>query len=124
MKHNVFTIRLAPETAVRITREAMRRGITRTSWAAHLIERGQVVESLESLLPEALASAGKAVGDPAGISSRAMERLLFAACFSEAILKKLNATLNRSSSELGTIAAQARDQALAETAALMKPAED
>ena len=38
----------------------------------------------------------------------------------EAILKKLNASLNRSSSELGTIAAQARDQAQAETAALMK----
>jgi hypothetical protein len=122
MKHNVFTIRLAPETAAQVTREALRRGITRTSWAAHLIERGQAVESLERLIPEALSSLG---GNSAGggIPSQAIERVVFAACFSEAILKKLNASLNRSSSELGTIAAQARDQALAETAALMKPAE-
>jgi hypothetical protein len=120
MKHNVFTIRLAPETAAQVTREAVRRGITRTSWAAHLIERGQAVESLERLIPEVLASPGSGSG---GIPSQAIERVVFAACFSEAILKKLNASLNRSSSELGMIAAQARDQALAETAALMKPAE-
>lgn len=120
MKHNVFTIRLAPDTAAQVTREAQRRGITRTSWAAHLIERGQAVESLERLIPEALSSLGGTSGG-GGIPSQAIERVVFAACFSEAILKKLNATLNRSSSELGTVAAQARDQALAETAALMKP---
>lgn len=122
MKHNVFTIRLAPDTAAQVTREAVRRGITRTSWAAHLIERGQAVESLERLIPEVLSSLGGNSGG-SGIPSQAIERVVFAACFSEAILKKLNASLNRSSSELGTIAAQARDQALAETAALMKPAE-
>jgi len=120
MKHNVFTIRLAPDTAAQVTREALRRGITRTSWAAHLIERGQVVESLERLIPDALSSLG---GNNGGIPAQAIERVVFAACFSEAILKKLNASLNRSSSELGSIAAQARDQALAETAALMRPAE-
>ncbi|WP_029922405.1 hypothetical protein [Nevskia soli] len=119
MKHNVFTIRLAPETAAQVTREAVRRGITRTSWAAHLIERGQVVESLERLIPEALSSLG-GNGGGGGIPAQVIERVVFAACFSEAILKKLNASLNRSSSELGTIAAQARDQAQAETAALMK----
>ena len=118
MKHNVFTIRLAPETAAQITREAVRRGITRTSWAAHLIERGQAVESLERLIPEALSALGGNGGG--GIPAQAIERVVFAACFAEAILKKLNASLNRSSSELGTIAAQARDQAQAETAALMK----
>lgn len=119
MKHNVFTIRLAPETATQITREAQRRGITRTSWAAHLIERGQAVESLERLIPEVLSSISGTSGS-GGIPLPAIERVVFAACFSEAILKKLNASLNRSSSELGTIAAQARDQAQAETAALMK----
>ena len=118
MNGDQITIRLPSAMKTRIKREAAERGITRTGWIVHLIERGQVAESLERLLPEALSSTSRNGGG--GIPPQAVERLVFAACFSEAILKKLNASLNRSSSELGTIAAQARDQAQAETAALMR----
>ena len=113
MNGDQITIRLPSAMKTRIKREAAERGITRTGWIVHLIERGQVAESLERLLPEALSSTSRNGGG--GIPPQAVERLVF-----EAILKKLNASLNRSSSELGTIAAQARDQAQAETAALMR----
>jgi len=36
MKNSVFTMRLAPALAAQVNREAIRRGMTRTSWAAHL----------------------------------------------------------------------------------------
>ncbi len=104
-------------------REAAERGITRTDWLVHLIERGQLAESLEGqlgkLVNKTLATS-KESKESGAMPPQVAERVLFAACFSEAILKKLNASLNRSSSELGTVAAQARDQAQAETAVLLK----
>ncbi|MBL6748950.1 MAG: hypothetical protein ISP90_00425 [Nevskia sp.] len=120
MKREMFTVRLAPELAAEVSREAQRRGITRTTWASQLIERGMVAEALDGLLsgdkPAGPSSAGMASAVPPDL----LKRVVFAACFSEAILKKLNASLNRSSSELGIVATQARDQAEAETAALLK----
>jgi hypothetical protein len=50
----------------------------------------------------------------------ALQRLLYAASFVEAMLKQLNATLNRSPTEMARIASQARDQAQADTAQLLR----
>ena len=134
MKREVFTIRLAPKLASKLTDEANRHGVSRTTWANHLVERGMLVDGLDKLFPDDAApvqgSAHAATAAPTSAPAAAtlppeiFQRMLFAACFSEALLVKLNASLNRHSSELGTVAAQARDQATAETAALLKGVEE
>ena len=105
-------------------REAAQRGITRTDWLVHLIERGQFAEDVRQLLPKNGQTAPQAASSEprstSGVPPQIIERGLFAVCFAEALLKKLNTSLNRSSSELGTIAKQARDQAQAETESLLK----
>lgn len=120
MKHNVFTIRLHGDLMAEVERDAARRGLRPTTWVNHLVERGHQAENLERLLKEGLKGKVQPSNGSPAIPATVMQRLLFAACFSEAILKKLNASLNRSSSELGTVAQQARDQAQAETADLLK----
>lgn len=120
MTREMFTVRLAPELAAEISREAQRRGVTRTTWASQLIERGMVAEALDNLLKGGTRPAEASSNGMATIPAELLQRVVFAACFSEAILKKLNASLNRSSSELGIVATQARDLAAAETAALLK----
>jgi hypothetical protein len=120
MTREMFTVRLAPELAAEISREAQRRGVTRTTWASQLIERGMVAEALDNLLKGGAKSGEASSNGMAAIPAELLQRVVFAACFSEAILKKLNASLNRSSSELGIVATQARDLAAAETAALLK----
>jgi len=116
----MFSIRLDAKLTAEISREAQRRGVTRTTWATHLVERGLVIEAFDKLLQDAEAPGESSSASLAAIPLEITQRLLFAACFSEAILKKLNASLNRSTSELGIVATQARDQAQAETAALLK----
>lgn len=117
MNGNHITLRLPAALQARIRRDAAERGVTRTSWIVHLIERGQVTDALERL-PGGDDQPPPAVSS--GVPPVIIERVLFAVCFAEALLKKLNASLNRSNSELGTVAAQARDQAQAEAAALLK----
>ena len=132
MKREVFTIRLAPKLASKLTDEANRHGVSRTTWANHLVERGMLVDGLDKLFPDdaaavqgsALAATATAAPTAGNFPPEIFQRILFAACFSEALLVKLNASLNRHSSELGTVAAQARDQATAETAALLKGVEE
>lgn len=125
MKRDLFSIRLAPALSAEVSREAQRRGLTRTAWAAHLIERGLMIEAFDGLVgsgrvPGVQVAAPRAgATEPTSMPPAIISRLLFAACFSEAILKKLNAVLNRNSSELGLVAAQARDQAEAESSALI-----
>lgn len=120
MKRDSFTIRLERPLALEVIREARRRGIKRATWASHLVERGLLGERLEKLFEDGAQSGANPFNSAAAMPPEIMQRLLFAACFSEAILKKLNASLNRSTSELGIVAAQARDQAQAETTALLK----
>ncbi len=115
-----ISIRLPPALRAQVQRQAAERGITRTDWLVHLIERGQLAESLEGQLGKLVNKTLATSKESGAMPPQVAERVLFAACFSEAILKKLNASLNRSSSELGTVAAQARDQAQAETAVLLK----
>jgi hypothetical protein len=120
-----ISIRLPPALRAQVQREAAARGITRTDWLVHLIERGQFAEDVRQLLPRNGQAAAPHAASPEARSAGSLppqiiERGLFAVCFAEALLKKLNATLNRSSSELGTIAKQARDQAQAETESLLK----
>jgi hypothetical protein len=122
MNGDQICFRLPATLKAQINRAAAERGITRTNWLIHLIERGQFAEDLQRLLPKD----GQRVEQPAavpashGIPPQIVERGLFAVCFAEALIRKLNASLNRSSSELGTIAKQARDQAQAETESLLK----
>lgn len=120
MNGDQITLRLPATLTARIRRDAAERGITRTSWIVHLIERGQITDALERLLPNGGQIDQRAPTVSNGVPPIIIERVLFAVCFAEALLKKLNASLNRSTSELGTVAAQARDQAQAEAAALLK----
>jgi hypothetical protein len=120
MNGDQITFRLPPALKARIRRDAAERGITRTSWIVHLIERGQLTDSLEQFLARLGQSEPPAPSRAGAVPPVILERVLFAVCFSEALLKKLNASLNRSTSELGSVAAQARDQARAETSALLK----
>ena len=130
MTREFFTIRLSPKLASKVTEEANRHGVSRTTWATHLVERGMLVDGLDRLFPDGAApvqgSAHAATAAPTAgnFPPEIFQRILFAACFSEALLVKLNASLNRHSSELGTVAAQARDQATVETAALLKGVEE
>ncbi|MDR3416068.1 MAG: hypothetical protein P4L83_07770 [Nevskia sp.] len=118
-----ISIRLPPTLRVQVQREAAERGMNLSNRIAHLVERGHLAESLEDLLPRnghpaaPAESPAKASGT---VPPQIVERVLFAACFSEALLKKLNASLNRSSSELGLVAQQARDMAQSETASLLR----
>ena len=122
MNGDQICFRLPATLKAQIKRDAAQRGITRTNWIIHLIERGQFAEDLQRLLPKD----GKQPEHPAvpptssAMPPQIVERALFAVCFTEALLKKLNASLNRSSSELGTAAKQARDTAQAETESLLK----
>ena len=122
MNGDQICFRLPATLKAQIKRDAAQRGITRTNWIIHLIERGQFAEDLQRLLPKD----GNRPEQPAvpptsgAMPPQIVERALFAVCFTEALLKKLNASLNRSSSELGTVAKQARDTAQAETESLLK----
>lgn len=120
MNGNPIALRLPPALKARIWRDAAERGITRTGWVVHLIERGLLTDSLEQFLAKVGQSEQPAPGRAAAVPPIVLERVLFAVCFAEALLKKLNASLNRSTSELGSVAAQARDQARAETVTLLK----
>ncbi len=133
MKGNMFSIRLSAQLTAEISRQAAKRGITRTAWAAHLIERGLLAETCErlleaveesldrSLVPVATIPSAEA---PAGSSTPAAlpgwEHMVFMGCFTTAILKQLNNALNRSTAEIGKIAVAAREQAAAESQAIIK----
>lgn len=122
MNGDQICFRLPATLKAQINRGAAERGITRTNWLIHLIERGQFAEDLQRLLPKGGQNPEQPAATPVAgnVPPQIIERGLFAVCFAEALLKKLNASLNRSSSELGTIAKQARDQAQTETESLLK----
>jgi hypothetical protein len=144
MPKTVFTLRLPAGLAGAIEQAAAQRGITRTAWATYLLERGLhaeqnaggvaspgVADRLDQLLAclqERTTTQDSALPAAAQTPSlggvmlppAALQRLLFAATFVEAMLKQLNATLQRSPTEMGRIASQARDQARAETAQLLQ----
>lgn len=50
MKGDMFLIRLSADLTAEISRQAAKRGITWTAWAAHLIERGLMPETSERFL--------------------------------------------------------------------------
>jgi hypothetical protein len=142
MPKTVFTLRLPSGLARAIEQAAAQRGITRTAWATFLLERGLHGEQEATGGPTALLAAqldrllvhvqelttahGPPPATPAPSPSgvmlppAALQRLLYAASFVEAMLKQLNATLNRSPMEMARIASQARDQAQADTAQLLR----
>jgi len=145
MPKTVFTLRLPAGLAGAIEQAAAQRGITRTAWATYLLERGLHVEQastgelslrlaaqldaiqaevhhLTTLLgtPGTLPSATPPAPGGVTLPPAALQRLLYAASFVEAMLKRLNAALHRSPTEMATIASQARDQAQAETAQLLR----
>ena len=122
MNGDQICFRLPATLKAQIKRDAAQRGITRTNWIIPLIERGQFAEDLQRLLPKDGKQPEQTAVPPisSAMPPQIVERALFAVCFTEALLKKLNASLNRSSSELGAVAKQARDAAQAETESLLK----
>ena len=128
VKGNMFSIRLTAELTAEVSRQAAKRGITRTAWAAHLIERGLLAETSERLLEavengagEPQASSPPAAGTPTVPAMLpGWEKVVFMGCFAAAMMKHLNASLNHSTAEIGKIAAAAREQATAETQAILK----
>ena len=128
MKRNMFSIRLSAELTAEVSRQAAKRGITRTAWAAHLIERGLLAETSERFLEAVESGAARpaaasppAPGAPAAPATPpGWEKVVFMGCFTAAMMKHLNASLNHSTAEIGKIAAAAREQATAETQAILK----
>jgi hypothetical protein len=128
VKRNKFSIRLSVELTAEVSRQAAKRGITRTAWAAHLIERGLLAETSERFLEavENRADRPAASSPPAGGASTVpavppgWEKVVFMGCFTAAMMKQLNASLSHSTAEIGKIAAAAREQATAETQAILK----
>lgn len=82
------------------------------------------VQQLTTLLGEQGARPAPATPapPPCGVTLplAALQRLLYAAAFVEALLKRLNATLHRNPTEMASIASQAREQAQAETVLLLR----
>ncbi len=133
MKGNMFSIRLSADLTAEISRQAAKRGITRTAWAAHLIERGLMAETCERLLEAVEESLDRSIVPVATIPSTqpptasaspaalpGWDQMVFMGCFTSAMLKQLNNALNRSSTEIGKIAVAAREQAAAESQAIIK----
>ncbi len=133
MKGNMFSIRLSGDLTAEISRQAAKRGITRTAWAAYLIERGLMAETCERFLEAVEQCSDRPVArvPPApqaqrsGASQGAValpgwDQMVFMGCFTSAMLKQLNIALNRSTAEIGKIAVAAREQAAAESQALIK----
>lgn len=120
MKTELFSFRLPPRLAGKVTEQARLHGVNRTTWTSHLVERGLAADALDGMLEPRNGTDVFPAPESAGLPPEIVRRIVFAACFAEAILKKLNASLNRNSSELGIVASQARDQAQAETAAVIE----
>src|ERR1700756_3617587 len=86
MNGDQICFRLPATLKAQINRAAAERGITRTNWLIHLIERGQFAEDLQRLLPknghapEAQPAPPQAASGSA-IPPQIIERGLFAVCF-------------------------------------------
>ncbi len=142
MSTEVASTRLPTEILREIDREASSRGMSRSVYLAALIEQralgapGNGADHLETVtralvtelrelreghraLAQGLREIRAAIetgGPPATSEPRSplIERLMFSAFFSEALLKRVSSALYRSPSELGQVVREAREQAEAE----------
>ena len=128
MKRNMFSIRLSAELTGRSVAAGREARHHPHRLGAHLIERGLLAETSERFL-EAVengaarptAASPPAPGAPtAPATPPGWEKVVFMGCFTAAMMKHLNASLNHSTAEIGKIAAAAREQATAETQAILK----
>jgi hypothetical protein len=141
MSTEVASTRLPREVVRELDQEAAARGISRSVYVAGLIEQrasGRIGGSVEAeglrvalagelreiregqrSLARALreiqtALAGRGVSGAPVTESPLTERLTFSAFFSEALIKRMSALLNRHPGELGQVVREAREQADAE----------
>ena len=141
MSTEVASTRLPREVVRELDQEAAARGISRSVYVAGLIEQraasrigGRVeAEALTAALAGELreiregqrslaralreiqvALGGKGLSAAPDSGSPLLERLTFSAFFSEALIKRVSALLNRHPGELGQVVRDAREQADAE----------
>ncbi len=143
MSTEVASTRLPREIVRELDQEAAARGISRSVYVAGLIEQrasnrgstggGIEAEALAAALAGELreiregqrslaralreiqtALAGKGTSAAPDSGSPLLERLTFSAFFSEALIKRVSALLNRHPGELGQVVREAREQADAE----------
>jgi predicted acetyltransferase len=116
VNRRMISIRLSAPLNAAITREAKTRGLTRSAWMHFLLERSTAAEVVEKRIEAADRQATSIA--PGTISDELLEireLIAFTAHYTQEMLQALNVALNRSTAEVGRIAATARDRAMAQT---------
>jgi hypothetical protein len=107
---NRFTIRVSPALKATITSGAKAQGVTLSAHIIRLLERGSAVDALENLVDAAAVEGASRFPLPVELK-RLLKPIARAAFHAEEHSKGLSPLVNRSTSEVGRLAAAARDRA-------------